>query len=113
MKLLKIVRAHMCEHAGGIGVDGSLQNGGERRPRVFRIEIDPAAEESLVRQERASQIQIAIDSSMKTKREVLRNDLAQYNLLGEVLRSHAERNRIPVFRASAQSQECGYAGESL
>src|SRR5579863_2789512 len=113
LKLLKILCPHARQNAGWVVVDGILQNRSKRSSRVFRVEIDLTAYESLMRQERATQIQAALHSPMEPVLQMLRDQLTQHHLFGEVLRSDADRGLRPWRRATSERQQKDYAGESF
>jgi len=76
LKLLKILRPNPRQNSGRIVVGRILENGGQGGARVFGVEIDLTAEQSLMRQQRASQVQAALDSPMKPMFQMLRDDFS-------------------------------------
>ncbi len=85
MKAAGIFGAHLFQNHCRIGDAAALQHVGECGAGVFRIHIDIAREQRLVRQQRSSQIQLALHRLMRARFDVLRDDLAQDQLLGEIL----------------------------
>ena len=76
--------------AGSLG-RRQFQDGRQRGPRVLGIEIDVPAHERLMRQQGPAQVELTIHPTAKTMFQMLRDDLAEDDLLGEILRADRDR----------------------
>ena len=85
MKTAGIFGADLFENNRRIGDAAALQHVGERGSGVFRIHIDIAREQRLVREQRSAEIEFAFHRLVQARFDVLRDDLAEDELLGEVL----------------------------
>ena len=69
-----------------------MEDGGERRPGVFDVDVDIAAEQRAIADQRAAEIQPPIDRYPGLPLDRLRDQLAENILLGEVLRAARDRD---------------------
>src|SRR6185436_15297688 len=94
MKSIRIGGSDAGEHASRLVIRRVFQNRGQRGTGVFGVEIDFVVEQSPVRKQRSAQVEAAIYFLMQPILKMLRDDLAQYNLFGEVLRTYADRGAL-------------------
>src|SRR5579864_3135179 len=104
---LLVLRLHLGERFRTIGWRRQFQDGGECRAAVFRIQIDLAIHQSLVCEQRASQVQFALHLLTQAPLELLRQNFSQHKLLGEILRSHHDGPRSGATAAQRQSNQTG------
>ena len=64
-----------------------FENRGERRARVFGINIDASGKNALMRDVGAAEIKPALDGKVSLVFDLLRNQLAEDDLLGEIFAS--------------------------
>ena len=69
----------------GITVDGLLEDCGERRAGVFDVGIDAARNERLIADVAAGEVETALDFETGPGFDLLREQLAEDDLFGEVL----------------------------
>ena len=86
----RIFGSNTRQHSRRIVVGRVLQNRGQGRAGVFRIEVDFLVEQGPMRQQRAAQVQLPLHFLLQPMFQMLRDDLAEDHLLGEVLRSDAD-----------------------
>ena len=83
-------RAYRCRIASstrrGSVCDRLMEDGRQRRAGVLDVDIDVARAERPIADERAAQVQPALDRQRRLRLDRLRQDLAEDDLLGEVLR---------------------------
>jgi len=103
MKAFGIFGANLFQNHRRIGDAAALQNIGESGSGVFRIQVDIVREQGLMREQRPAQIKLAFHGLMEPGFEMLRDDLAQDQLLGEILGADHD----VVARAAASEQDGG------
>ena len=90
----------------------ALEDRGEGRARVLDVHVDAARNQRLVAQERPAQIELAVDREPGAL-DLLRHQLSQDALLGEVLRADYDRGAVPAAgreREEQQGEGCEQAG---
>jgi hypothetical protein len=68
-----------------------FEDGGQRGARVLWIEVDVTTQQSVMRQHGPAQIEFTSDRTAKTVFQMLRDNLTEDNLLGEILRPDRDR----------------------
>ena len=68
-----------------------MENRGERGAGVFDIHVDVAPRQRAVADQRAAQIEAPFHGESRLTLDRLRKDLAEHELLGEILRSDGHR----------------------
>src|SRR5579864_2058476 len=90
---LLIFRAHLSKHARGVGRWRQLQDGRQRGSGVLRVNVDLPVDERLVREQRAAEVQLALDLLPQPPLELLGDDLAEHELFGKILRPDHDEPR--------------------
>ena len=67
-----------------------MEDGGQRGARVLDVDIDVARAQRPIADERAAEIEPAFDLDTRLRLDRLREELAEQDLLGEVLRADAD-----------------------
>ena len=81
----------VVEHGAGVAADRLMEDGRQRGAGVFDIDVDVAGEQRAIADQRAAEIQPAIDRQAGVALDRLRQQLAEHQLLGEVLRADDDR----------------------
>src|SRR5581483_10166289 len=97
--------ADLLQHHGRIGDSAALEDVRERGAGVFGIQIDFARNKSLVREQSSAEIELALDRLVQLVFDMLRDDFAEDQLLGEVLR--ADHNVIAPPAAGGEQEDAG------
>ena len=87
---VRIAATDLVEHAASVGDRRLPEDRGQRRARVLDVDVDVAGADRAVADERAAQIQAPLDDDA-ARFERLRQQFAEKDLLGEVLRPDANR----------------------
>jgi hypothetical protein len=80
-----------------------FENRGQRRARIFRIDIDSSGKNGLLADECASQIKAALDGQMSAGFNDLSEDFSENELLGEIL--GADHNAIRMAFATRDREK--------
>src|SRR5438093_1173133 len=91
-----------------------MENRGERSAGVLDIHVDVAAGQGAVADERTAKIETALYGQPGLTLDRLRQDLAEHELLGEILRTHDHGARRPsrcgTGREEHDGEKCGGGG---
>ena len=71
-----------------------MEDGGQRRARVLDVDVDVAGRQRAFADQRAAEIQAAIDGQPGLALDRLRDDLPEDQLLGEVLRADDDHRTL-------------------
>ena len=82
-------------------------------PDILGIQIDVSAHERLMRQHRPAQVEFAIHGAAKTMFQMLRDDLAEDDLLGEILRADRDRMFLRAADDACCPQSDDHTGDNL
>jgi len=83
------------------------QDHGQRRAGVFDVQVELPRQQPLVTQQRAAEIDPPLDRQSGARLEVLRQQLRQDDLLGEVLGANGDRRRTRAAAAQNDGQREG------
>ena len=87
---LRITCPNRGQHPRRIVERFLLEYGRQSCSCVFGIHVDIAGDHRLLREKRAAEIELAAHVSVQSILEVLRDDFAEYELFGEILRAYAD-----------------------
>ena len=85
---VRVELPYLVEHQTRVALNGLLEHGRERRPAVFDVQIDVTGLNGAVADEGAAEIEPAIDGESGVSLDGLRHQLAENDLLREILGSH-------------------------
>jgi len=74
-----------ADDAAGVAIDGLFEDGGEGGAGVLDVGVDAAADEGLLADVAAGEVEAAIDAATAKGFDLLSEELADDGLLGEVL----------------------------
>jgi hypothetical protein len=95
IKFFLICDLHPLVNIGLIAARLLLENGSQRRARVFRINIDSAAQYRLLANKSARQIETSFDRKVGAIFDDLREEFSEHKLFGEVFGSNYDTILAP------------------
>ena len=97
----RVVVADGRKHSRGSRRDRLMEDRRQRRARVFDVHVDVAREQRAIADQRAAEVQPPLDGQAVSRSIVCATQLAENQLLGEILRPDDDRVAGAIARARA------------